>query len=183
MVRSIRKIIERAVNAFRLRDRETHRDLVQDAVTRLFIGLSSGRFRGESSLGTYAQNVAKYTCLEHLRRRRFETRAWEEINPIRSKGMGPEESILNAEENARNLGALSALPDECRELLRLVFVEELPYRDVAAKLGLSEGAIKSRVHRCRLLLRSMSDAAARSENDRRARLVPSDRGTLGRTRA
>jgi len=57
------------------------------------------------------------------------------------------------EEHARNLEVLAGLPPDCRELLRMVFVDRLSYREIGLKLGISEGAIKTRVHRCRAACR------------------------------
>jgi RNA polymerase sigma-70 factor (ECF subfamily) len=45
--------------------------------------------------------------------------------------------------------ALARLPDECRELFELIFVSELSYQDIAQKLGIAPGTVKSRAFRCR----------------------------------
>ena len=148
-VSRIRSAVDQAVRRFRFPNPELHDELVQDALARVIVNLNAGRFRGESSLETYARNVAKYTCLEHLRRKRRE--AGTDPDSLGSAaGADPEGSFIRREEHRRNLRALAALPRECQELFYLVFVEELSYRQVAAHLGVSEGTIKSRVHRCRL---------------------------------
>jgi RNA polymerase sigma-70 factor (ECF subfamily) len=117
------------------------------------MNLTSGQFRGEASLRTYAARVARYTCLEHLRRRRPEVVLDADNVPSQDRWSGPEESFLWTEEHLQNLEIFSSLPRECRELLRMVFVDRLPYREIGLKLGISEGAIKTRVHRCRAAFR------------------------------
>ena len=67
-VAEIRAAVQTVVRSFQFPDGELDRDLVQDALSRIIQNLSAGRFRGDASLETYAQKVAKYTCLEHLRR-------------------------------------------------------------------------------------------------------------------
>jgi RNA polymerase sigma-70 factor (ECF subfamily) len=77
----------------------------------------------------------------------------------------PEDSFLWTEEHLRNLQAFASLPAECREILRLVGVEGVSYREIAGRLGITEGALKSRIHRCRLACREAA-AAQRRPADR-----------------
>src|SRR5262245_36959355 len=72
-VTPVRRTIEQTVRSFHAADVETQKDLVQEAMTRLCASLRAGRFRGAASLETYAVSVARYTCIEWLRRRRAET--------------------------------------------------------------------------------------------------------------
>jgi RNA polymerase sigma-70 factor (ECF subfamily) len=49
--------------------------------------------------------------------------------------------------------ALDSLPDEFREVLLLVDVQELNYREVAGVLDIPIGTVKSRVSRGRAMMR------------------------------
>jgi RNA polymerase sigma-70 factor (ECF subfamily) len=51
--------------------------------------------------------------------------------------------------------AISRLPDGFREVYVLADVEGLPNADIGDALGLSEPAVKSRLHRARLRMREM----------------------------
>lgn len=157
-VAAIRAAIEIVVRSFRLSGDGLDRDLVQDVLGRVLHNLSAGQFRGESTLETYVQRVARYACLEHLRRRRFEVRMNLEAIPSGARWSHPETALISEEEHRRNLQAIAALPAESRELLRLIFLEGLSYGDIALRLGISEGAIKSRVHRIRLACREAAIA-------------------------
>jgi RNA polymerase sigma-70 factor, ECF subfamily len=152
-VAAIRAAIEVVVRSFRLTGDGLERDLVQEVLSRVIRNLSAGQFRGESTLETYVQKVARYACLEHLRRRRFEVRMNLDSIPSGARWSEPEAALLMDEEHRRNLRAFAALSAESRELLRLIFLEGLSYADIADRLGLTEGAIKSRVHRIRLACR------------------------------
>ena len=152
-VAAVRSVVERSVRSFRFEDASLAAELAQESLSRIFFNLSSGRFRAECSLKTYASRVTRYTCLEHLRRRRLEVQLDAESLPCRERWAEPEESFLWTEEHLRNLEIFSSLPSSCRELLKLVFIEKLSYREVGLKLGLSEAAIKTRVHRCRITFR------------------------------
>ena len=55
--------------------------------------------------------------------------------------------------------AVDSLPPSYRTVYQLRDVEELPGNEVARRLGISLGAMKSRLHRARELLRQNLDAA------------------------
>jgi len=158
-VASIESAIRLAIRTFQLRERELERDLVQESLSRLLSGLSLGQFRGESSLRTYAGNIARYTCLEHMRKRRQEVEPAAGDLVAVARWSLPEASLLADEEHDKNLEAFAALPADCQELLRMIAVEGASYRTVALRLGVSEGALKSRIHRCRACLRDVSSSA------------------------
>lgn len=62
-------------------------------------------------------------------------------------------------------GALARIPAESRQALLLRYVEDLPQREVAARLGIGEGALEGKLHRGkramhRILLTERGDLAA-----------------------
>lgn len=160
---TIRRAVGVVVRAFRFPGRVIAEDLIQETMARVFVNLSAGAFRGEASLVTYAQRVARHVCLEQIRKRRFAA----EVDPaglVRTDpAPEPEESLLRAEEHRRNLALLASLSPSCRELFRLIFVEGLSYAQVAGRLGVSETAVKLRVHRCRVTIRSARSESAPAE--------------------
>jgi RNA polymerase sigma-70 factor (ECF subfamily) len=149
VVEAIRAAVAAVVRGFQGPGREADRDLVQEVMGRLVRNLAANHFRGEASLKTYAQRVAKYACLEQIRRRRLEVRIDFEAVPSDALWSEPEGTLLRREEHLRNLRAFASLSAGTRELLRLIFVEGMSYAEVADRLGVTEGAIKSRVHRAR----------------------------------
>jgi RNA polymerase sigma-70 factor (ECF subfamily) len=156
VVGAIRDAVRLAVRSFQFSDTALNNDLVQDTLTRVFLNLTAGHFRGESSLATYARRVARNACLEHLRKRRFEASLDPEVVQSSERWSRPDESLLWAEEHLRNLEIFSRLTPDCRSLMMLVFVEGRSYREIGTLLGLSEGAVKTRVHRCRSCFRQAS---------------------------
>jgi RNA polymerase sigma-70 factor (ECF subfamily) len=164
--------VNSAVRGFQFSDPALSQELSQEALARIFLSLNAGRFRGDSSLGTYAARVARYTCLEHLRRRRLEVDLDADSFPSRERWSQPEESFLGAEEHLRNLETFARLPADCRELLRMVFADGLSYREIALRLGISVGAIKTRVHRCRAALRERNGTgSAQAGRPQKRRMV------------
>jgi RNA polymerase sigma factor (sigma-70 family) len=153
VVQRLRALVRGVVRGFRIAGAAENLDLVQDTLTRVYANLSAGQYRGESSLETYARRIARFTCLEHIRRRRREVELDAESLASHARWAGPEDTFLWSEEHLRNVKVFSCLTPDCRELLRLVFEEGLSYKDVASRLGLTEGAIKTRVCRCRRTFR------------------------------
>jgi RNA polymerase sigma-70 factor (ECF subfamily) len=149
------------VRSFRFGDADIERDLIQETLSRTLAGLSDHRFLGLASLRTYACNIARYTCLEHIRRRRNEVTFDPDLHPTQDRWGAPEASYLSTEEHRRNLEAFAALPEQCRELLQMICLEGVSYREAAARLGISEATLKSRIHRCRLTCRQAAKSPRR----------------------
>ena len=84
---------------------------------------------------------------------------------IASSGAGPdaEWSAIQMKEKWEN--ALQALPEEYRRVYQMRDLENQPGEKVAAELGISLGAMKSRLHRARTLLREKLDAVLRGNCD------------------
>jgi RNA polymerase sigma-70 factor (ECF subfamily) len=125
-------------------------DVLQDVrleVTRL---LNQGTFRGESSLKTYLWRVVCHTCLDRLRSQaRWQ---WTELDGL------PEwesEAILTApgpgvmqESKDLLLRVLEGVSEECHRLWTMI-LQGLSYREMSERTGVSEGALRVRVLRCR----------------------------------
>ncbi len=63
-------------------------------------------------------------------------------------------------EVSETLAAFEKLPEEQREVLLLVAVEEMSYREAARVLEISEGTVGSRVSRARERLRALMNGEA-----------------------
>lgn len=142
--------IQQAAWPFRQRLFNQWEDLLQDVrleVTRL---LSERRFRGESALKTYLWRVTANACVDRVRAQRKVR--WEDVEAVDQWGDAPREQAREVAErrNARDLvlRVLAEMPEECRELWRMLF-EGLSYRQMGERLGVSEGALRVRVLRCR----------------------------------
>ena len=159
-VSAVVKAVRATVHSFGFGSRDLERDLVQETLRRTLASLRERRFHGESSLPTYARNVARYTCLEHIRRRRSEVAFDPELHAAADPRWVPETSFLSSEEHRRNLEAFASLPADCRKILCMICLEGFSYREVASHLEISEAALKSRIHRCRLTCREAAKPSA-----------------------
>jgi RNA polymerase sigma factor (sigma-70 family) len=121
-------------------------DVLQDVrleITRL---LQGGKFRGESSLRTYLWRVVSHTCLDQIRSQsRWQ---WTDLEALETAASPGTAQRTASEDLDLLLRVLEQTPDGCRELWRMV-VAGLSYREMSLRLGVSEGALRVRVLRCR----------------------------------
>jgi len=145
-----------------LRDPAAAEDIVQETFVSAITHLD--RFEGRSSLGTWLYRVAYNASLDRLRRRREEPlpadepedEAGEAIPLPRSLvewTVTPEQRLADGEVAAELDRAIGELPESLRVVFLLRDIDELSTHDTAEALGLSEGAVKVRLHRARLALR------------------------------
>ncbi|WP_067466401.1 RNA polymerase sigma factor [Actinomadura macra] len=122
----------------------------------LAVWQSACRFRGESSVRGWLLGVARRQAHNRLRRREFALAPLEEASHVPDPGADVEASVLSAAARETLADAITELPEHLREVVVLALVDELPYRDVAAVLGIPVGTVKSRMSHVRArLMRSL----------------------------
>lgn len=139
-------------------------DVTQDVLLQVVRKLDT--FRGEAALPTWLHRVTVNAALAHRRKRanRNEGRVYDPLDsfgdegshagPVRPWPIGPEQAALDKETHELIERAIIDLPETYRDVYVLADVEGLPNAEIAEMLGLSVSAIKSRLHRARLLMRS-----------------------------
>jgi len=112
--------------------------------------LQAGKFRGESRLKTYLWRVTNHTCLDALRRLRrrppHDPAEPETLPP--SPDPSPLDRVLGGDAARVLLQALDTLPADCRRLWTLV-LDGRSYGEIGREMGLAEGTVRVRAHRCR----------------------------------
>jgi RNA polymerase sigma-70 factor (ECF subfamily) len=138
-------------------------DVTQDVLVQVIRNL--GNFRGQSALATWLHRITVNAALAHRSRRavreghrlREPVEAFVEGDhretPVRRWSVGPEEQALERETQRLIEEAITRLPQTYRDVFVLADVEGLPNAEIAELLGLSVAAVKSRLHRARLLMR------------------------------
>jgi len=139
------------------RDPEDAKDVLQD--TLLAMARTVGDFRGTSSLSTWLYTIARSFCIKKRRRGRSvatagEANDEEAAGGVAHPGPGPEESVESRQIEAVLAEAIAGLAPRYREVLVLRDIEGLSAPEVAEVLGITLAAVKSRLHRARLAVRS-----------------------------
>ena len=122
-------------------------DLRQEVRTRVFRNLSRGAFRGDSDLRTYVHQITRNVCVDQLRGKQKDARGLAEMSsPEPAPAPAVSQRHVARDLLERLLRGLSAWD---RKLLYLVHVECRSYAEIARELGITEGAVKLRMFRCR----------------------------------
>lgn len=151
--REVHRWIEIAVDSRHWGLYQHREDILQEVHQRLFGNLSKGQFHGRSALRTYVVQIAKYTCIEFLRKKiRFHSVDLDSIDLV-DANPGPEQVIAAVERKEQAAEVLAQLPEGCRQLFEMIFRDQIPYQEISRRLGVAEGTIKSRAWRCRDLLK------------------------------
>ena len=133
-----------------VRDPSAAEDLTVETFWRIYRARS--RFDPQRGFGPWARRIATNLALEHLRTRRNET-SLEDNSPPASLRCSPPDPAIGAELRQKVAAAFGRLPVKLRATATLAMIEETPYGDIADALGVSIGAVKSRVFRAVRLLR------------------------------
>lgn len=119
-------------------------DAVHDAFVKLIDRFDQLRDRPEDQLERWLMVVVRTSAVDILRREGRETAlddaAWDPAVP---PDQGEFQTLV---------ALIRAMPEEYRQVLELRFLAEWSLAEIARELGLSEGAVKSRVFRGRKLL-------------------------------
>ena len=114
------------------------------------------RFRGESRITTWLYRITVNAALMRIRReKRARELRWVGIENLEvpSWDEAPEPSAMNSELGAKIQEGISRLPPELRAVVVLRDVAGLSGREAAEALDITVAALKSRLHRARVLLR------------------------------
>lgn len=127
-------------------------DAAQDAL--ISIAEHLGDYEGRAAFSTWVYAIVKSTCSR--RRRRLEARSSVPLEDVGERSDGrslPEADLAKHEAVSQLERALDRLDPADREVIALRDIEELSAEDAAQTLGISVGALKSRLHRARAALR------------------------------
>jgi RNA polymerase sigma-70 factor (ECF subfamily) len=139
-------------------------DVTQDVLLQVVRKLDT--FRGEAQFPTWLHRVTVNTALAHRgrRARREEREVQNPLNDFQENGhhvgavrpwlLEPSKLAINHETQQLIERAIAAMPELYRDVYVLADVEGLTNPEIGQMLGLSVPAVKSRLHRGRLLMRN-----------------------------
>ena len=122
-------------------------DLLQETFIKVYINLH--RYCPDYTFGQWVYTIARNTFIDFVRRRQEGLPIDERFTAPASLAPTPEESIINRQQRTQIEGYLERLSPRYRQLIRLRFFEELSYEEIAAKLALPLGTVKTQIHRAR----------------------------------
>jgi RNA polymerase sigma-70 factor (ECF subfamily) len=132
----------------------------EDTTVETFAELwrTAKRFRGESRPSTWIYGIAHFKALAARRAAARNKRSKVISVDFETLSRAPAEDDLQKQLEAREevkrvRQAIQSLPQRYRQVIELAFFENLPYGDIARRLGMAEGTVKTQVSRARERLR------------------------------
>ncbi len=134
-------------------------DDVDDAMQQAFISAYThlGQFAGRSSFATWLTRIAINEARARLRPAR---RGWsaerpddETLEAVRSEQPNPEEQLIGRELQQAVDAGIDQLPESYRTVLQLRQMDGLTTAAVAARLGVHNDVVKTRLYRARRIVR------------------------------
>src|SRR5436305_7846999 len=130
-------------------------DLTQDIFLKIFKALAT--FDRRANFQTWIVSISRNLCIDHYRsvRKERQTMARDvdssELQPA-TRERGPYAQAEHQDLRAQLRQALETLPLALRTAVVLRDLQELSYQEIADRLGLPEGTVKSRINRGRIEL-------------------------------
>ena len=131
---------------------EQAEDLTQDIFLKIFRSLET--FDRRANFQTWLISVSRNLCIDHYRSVRRERQLIDrelrsEEAPAVSRTASPLKTLENRDLAAELRQALQGLPASLRTAVLLRDIHELSYQEIADRLRLPEGTVKSRINRGR----------------------------------
>lgn len=154
IIKRTKKIVLSAI-AKNLSDNYTHAidDVVQETYLRAYKSLESGKFRGDSQIGTWLYKIAKNESQrmnakldkEEIKKQKLVL----EINTLESV-----ENTDNEDRLIKFFHFLSVIPEKYSEVLKNQLAGKTE-KDISKSLGISKGTVKSRASRGKDFIRKL----------------------------
>lgn len=134
-------------------------DLTQEIFVKCFKGLPT--YKGQSSIKTWLWRIAINHAKDYLK-------SWYNQNVTitedaflnsATSSSSVEQIVVQQDEDAALATAVMNLPIKYREVIYLVYFEELSMKEAAAVLQLNENTIKTRLRKGKLLLKNILEGS------------------------
>lgn len=136
-------------------DRTEAEDVIQSTYLKILDG--AARFHGRSSFKTFLFSVIRRTAAERRRRRQFQGLAlwrWVQGRP-EPEHRASEHEVHLSRASSQLVAALSELPARQKEVLHLVFYQDLSISEAAKVMGVSLGTARQHYDRGKRQLRQI----------------------------
>ena len=140
----------------RTQNRHDAEDLMQVTFLRAYRGLAG--FRGDAAFSTWLMQIALNVCTTHLRAKQAR-RSWQKTieDPLLgyrdtwepADAERPDDALSRKECREMLEERIAELPQQYRHAVRLHYVQDRSYAEIARELGVPMGTLKTWLHRAR----------------------------------
>lgn len=130
-------------------------DLMQEAFMKAFLKI--GLYNPKYDFGAWIYTIARNTFVDFSRSRKSNALNPQNLSPeidstAQSSSPTPEDYIINAQQRIQIERYISMLPEDYRQLFELRFLDEYSYEEIAEKLDIKLGTVKTRIFRVRNMM-------------------------------
>lgn len=122
-------------------------DLLQETFIKVYINIH--RYSPVYTFGQWVYTIARNTFVDFMRRKQDEMSIDEHFSAPAASTPTPEERVINQQQGVQIQQLLEHLSPRYRELIVMRFFEEYSYEEIAQKLSLPMGTVKTQIHRAR----------------------------------
>jgi len=122
-------------------------DLLQETFIKVYINLH--RYSPDYTFGQWVYTIARNTFIDYVRKRQDDLSLDERFSAPPSPAPTPEENVINRQQRTQIEQYLERLAPHYRRLVVMRFFDEYSYEEIADKLALPLGTVKTRIHRAR----------------------------------
>ena len=128
---------------------ERHPDRVDDLVQDVWLAVWQAlpRLNNPADPKPYLARITHNICVTHVRRA-VNRQTWALSDTLPDPARLPDEATGQAMQLARLVEAIRSLPDNLKSVVSL-YLEEIPIKDIALALGLTESNASVRLHRAK----------------------------------
>jgi RNA polymerase sigma-70 factor (ECF subfamily) len=132
-------------------ERDIAADVTQDIFIKLYHNL--GKFREEKNFSSWIFTISRNYCVDYWRKNKKHLINKQDLDEnISSSKPTPEENLVKRSEIEILRKKISQLEPDLKIALILRDIHDLSYQEIAERLSIPEGTIKSRINRARLKL-------------------------------
>ena len=130
-------------------------DLMQEAFMKAYLKI--GLYDPKYDFGAWIYTIARNTFVDFNRSRKSnalnpQNLPLESGNSTQILAPTPEDYIINAQQQTLIERYISMLPEDYRRLFELRFIDEYSYEEIAEKLEMKLGTVKTRIFRVRNMM-------------------------------
>ena len=122
-------------------------DLLQETFIKVYINLQ--RYSPEYTFGQWVYTIARNTHIDFERRRQEDISLDEKFSAPIALTPSPEDNLISLQQHSQIEHYIECLPEQYRRLFKMRFLEDYTYDEIAEKLHLPMGTVKTQIHRAR----------------------------------
>ena len=126
---------------------EDTEDLLQETFIKVYINLQ--RYSDNYTFGQWIYTIARNTHIDFERRRQNDLSIDEKFSIPIASSPSPEDNLINIQQRSQIENYINCLPQQYQQLFSMRFLEDYSYEEIAEKLNLPMGTVKTQIHRAR----------------------------------